>query len=93
MSGLVYINMFYHLFYYSLFTHNSFKKLPHNYDTSCRIQNLSLVIPYITIEVSNNNVIQIAGKRNRQINHIELDLIKKWAKKLNFTIEQYLLLE
>jgi len=49
--------------------------------------------PHITIEVRNNNVIQIAGKRNRQINHMELEVIEKWVKELNFTIDQHLLLE
>jgi len=48
---------------------------------------------YITIQVKNKIVVQIAGKRNRQINNIELELIKKWAKEVNFTIEHGLLLE
>ena len=49
--------------------------------------------PYITLEVKNNKVIQIAGKRNRQIIHMELEVIKKWAKKIGFSIDQHILLE
>jgi len=50
----------------------------------------SIYTSYLTIEVRKNKVIQISGKRNRQVNHTELELIKKWAKEMNFDIDHEL---
>jgi hypothetical protein len=42
---------------------------------------------YITIEVNDKKIIQVAGKRNRLVNRKDVEIISAWAEKMNFTFE------
>jgi hypothetical protein len=47
----------------------------------------SIFIPYITIEVKENSIIQIAGKHDRTINDFENELIEEWRIQMDFKIQ------
>lgn len=44
-------------------------------------------LPFITIEVRNNCIVQVAGKRNRKVNSKEMEIINEWAKQVEFIID------
>ena len=43
--------------------------------------------PYITIEVVKSRVVQVAGKYNRAINKIEMQIVKSWAEDMSFKVD------
>lgn len=49
----------------------------------------STFLPCVTIEVQKNSVVQAAGKRNRKIDDIEMQIICDWAKKMNYSVELF----
>lgn len=46
-------------------------------------------LPFITIEVRNNSIVQVAGKRNRKITSKEMEIINEWAKEVGYSIDLY----